>query len=808
MPFIAEIALDGAAGSFDKRYSYRVPDQWKSTALPGCRVTVPFGRGDTKRQGMILSVKDAETEKSLKDIYSVTDKKPVLNEEMLLLCEWMKDHTFCTYFDAVHTLLPTGLNYQMTDYYSVNPDFVAESLLTDEENDCFQLLKSSGELSLDKLQKTFDSADSLLRSLLKKQAVDRSSVPVRRMGDLTQRWVRLICDETRIDEFDLTPRQREIADLIVQQGAVCVKELQYFTGVSLSVIDSLVKKGIAESYEKEIFRTSYRFQQVRERQPIILTDEQQKAFDGLYETYQTGKIRTALLYGVTGSGKTSVLLKLIDQVVDDGKGVLFMVPEIALTPQMIGIFSSRYGNAIAVFHSAMSLGTRMDEYKRVKNGEAKIAIGTRSAVFAPFDNLGLIIMDEEQEHTYKSEKSPRFHARDIAKFRAAYHKGLLCLSSATPSMESFSAAQNGTYALFRLNNRYGNAILPQVTTVDMKKELLSGNTGSISRELFESIEETLHHKKQAIILLNRRGHNTYITCPSCGYVASCPNCSVSLTYHSANHRLMCHYCGYSEVESKTCPSCGEENIRFLGVGTQKLAEELQTLFPSARILRMDADSTMTRDAYAKYLTAFSNGEYDLMIGTQMVAKGLDFPNVTLVGVLGADQAMFSEDYRSFERAFSLLTQVVGRAGRGDSSGKAVIQCIDPNASVITLACMQDYDAFYNEEILTRKVMTFPPYCELCVVCVQSQSRDLAESTAREIFDRLRERLNGEFGDVKMIILGPTVAAMPKINNRYRYRLTVKCKNNRRFRDLLRAATDVKLKQDVSVTVDINPETVV
>ncbi len=808
MPRIAQIALDGAAGSFDKRYSYLVPQELVLSALPGCRVTVPFGRGDSKRQGIILSVEESEPQHKLKALYSVTDSEPVLNEEMLLLCEWMKEHVFCTYFDAVHTLLPTGLNYRMTDFYVVNPEFSAESLLNEAEKNCFDFLKVNGETAREKLEKAFADSDALLQSLLEKQAVERNSTPVRRMGDLTQKWVRLSCSESELPAFKLTARQREIADLIAQTGSVCVKELQYFTGVSVSVIDTLVKKGIAECFEKEIFRTSYRFRQVKERTPVDLTPEQNNAFEGLLETYRKGEQRTALLYGVTGSGKTSVLLKMIDAVVDSGRGVLFMVPEIALTPQMIGIFSNRYGNAIAVFHSAMSLGTRMDEYKRVKNGEAKIAIGTRSAVFAPFKDLGLIIMDEEQEHTYKSEKSPRFHAREIAKFRAAFHKGLLCLASATPSLESFSAAQSGKYALFRLEHRYGNAVLPQVTTVDMKKELLSGNTGSISRELYESIDETLQNGKQAIILLNRRGHNTYITCPSCGYVASCPNCSVSLTYHSANHRLMCHYCGYSEDESKTCPECGNENIRFLGVGTQRVEEELQTLFPSARILRMDADSTMTRDAYTKYLTAFANGEYDIMLGTQMVAKGLDFPNVTLVGVLGADQALFSEDYRSFERSFSLLTQVVGRAGRGGSSGRAIIQSIDPNSSVISLACMQDYDAFYKEEILTRKVMTFPPYCEVCVICVQSVTRTLAEDTIHEVFDRLRTAIGGEYSDVKLIVLGPSVAAMPKVNNRYRYRLTIKCKNNRRFRDLLRYATDVKLKQDVGITVDMNPETVI
>jgi len=805
---IVRIAIDGAAGSFDRLYSYLVPENLSESAVPGCRVTIPFGRGDSKRQGMIFSYSDEAENGKLKQIYDVTDTTPVLNDEMLKMCEWMKEHTFCSFFDAVHTMLPTGLNYKLTDYYYVNEDFVSAGILSKEEKEIYDYLLKNGETSRDKIEKAFDNADEILGFLEENEAVLRECTPVRKMGDLTKRYVRLLLDENELSEIKLTDRQREIAQLVVETGSCAVSEIQYFTGVSASVIDALIKKGVLESFEKEVFRTPKTLKKRGEAKPIVLTDEQQAAFDGLSSQLSGEKAQVSLLYGVTGSGKTQVFLKLVDKAVEQGLGVIVMVPEIALTPQIINIFSNRYGSGVAVFHSAMSLGQRMDEYKRIKQGKANIAIGTRSAVFAPFSNLGLIIIDEEQEHTYKSEKSPRFHARDVAKFRVAYHKGLLCLASATPSIETYSNALSGRYGIFKLTKRYGSAVLPSVTAVDMKKELSDGNSGSISTTLYESVSEALSCGKQAIILLNRRGHNTYITCPSCGYIASCPNCSVSLTYHSANRRLMCHYCGYSEAQMSKCPQCGNENVRFLGVGTQKIEEDLSILFPSARIVRMDADSTITRESYTKYLTAFANGEYDIMIGTQMVAKGLDFPNVTVVGVIGADRAMYSEDYRSFERTFSLLTQVVGRAGRGGSAGQAVIQSTDPENSIITLASMQDYDAFYNEEIMTRKVMTFPPFCDICVVCVTSAERGLAEDTIREIFDKIRSLLDSDYNDVKTIVLGPAVAAMPKVNNRYRYRLTVKCRNNRRFREMLRKAVDMRLKRDASVSIDINPETVI
>lgn len=803
---VAEIVIDGAAGSFDKRYTYAVPDYLREKAQAGCRVTVPFGKGNIKKQGMILSVSQGEITPKTKEILSVTDNEPILNDEMLKMCKWLKSNIFCTYFDAIHTMLPAGLNYRLTDYYSVNSEFCSTSLLNDDEKGVFEFLVESGEQPLKKLEQLFDNASDILNSLSEKQAVIKNQVPTRRMQDITRRWVRINTENSILPK--LTERQQEIYDIVDAAGSVSVKELQYFTGVSASVINTLEKKRVLISFEKQEFRLPYVSGDKINRKEIKLTGEQQAAFDGLSALSQSVNGETALLYGVTGSGKTKVFLKLVDEVSARGEGVIIMVPEIALTPQMIKIFSERYGSKIAVFHSAMSLGQRMDEWGRIKQGKALIAIGTRSAVFAPFSKLGLIIIDEEQEHTYKSEMSPRFHARDLSRFRSAYHKCLLCLASATPSVESYSNALSGKYKLFTLKERYGNAVLPEVSLVDMRKELSDGNSSDISRELAFRIEQALNDKKQAIILLNRRGHNTYVSCSSCGWVASCDNCSISLTYHSANRRLMCHYCGASHEIPKQCPECGGEFFHFSGSGTQKLEEELKLLFPDARILRLDADSTGARDSYSNYLTAFANGEYDIMLGTQMVAKGLDFPRVTVVGVIGADRALYSDDYRGYERTFSLLTQVVGRAGRSNDAGVAVIQTNDTENNIISLAQQQDYDAFFKEEIANRKLMIFPPYCDICMIYVQSFDVNIACDTINQVFANIKQAVDGEYKDVKLIILGPASATVPKVNNKYRYRIIIKTKNSARFRDMICAATDIKLKKDTYIGVDINPENII
>ncbi|MBO4694157.1 MAG: primosomal protein N' [Clostridia bacterium] len=801
----AHIALDGAVGSYDKLYSYSIPDNLRNAAYEGCRVSVPFGNGNRTRIGIIISIEDSNSDFELKSITSVIDSEPILTREMLKLCVWMHDNLFCTYFDAVNIMLPAGLKLRLKDYYSVNPEFADICLLEGGEAELFSYLLKKGETSADKLKPLFDD-DELLFSLCDKCAVIHTVTPKQRMSDLTKRYVRVSDDS--VDTAGLTLRQREVFDAAFTAGEVSVKELQYFTGASASVINALINKGLLECFEKQEFRLPHRQYKSDVAKDIILNEEQKIAFSGLRDKMLSPSGETALLYGVTGSGKTQVFLMLADEAIANSRGVIIMVPEIALTPQMINLFGSRYGSRVAVFHSAMSLGQRMDEYRRVKSGRALIAIGTRSAVFAPMSNLGLIVLDEEQEHTYKSENNPRYHTRDIAKLRAKYHNALLCLASATPSLDSYSRAVSGKYSLFRLAKRYNNLSLPEVRIINMRDEIKEGNSSDISRELAKLISEQLECGKQSIILLNRRGHNTYVSCPECGFVATCSNCSISLTYHSANKRLMCHYCGHSVPLYNKCPQCGSEFFSFSGAGTQKIADELLSLFPKARILRLDADSTMTRNSYAVNLGAFADGEYDIMVGTQMVAKGLDFPNVSLVGVIGADRALSGDDYRGYERTFSLLTQVIGRAGRADGNGIAVIQTSDTDNHIIELAKKQDYEAFYDEEIIDRRIKIFPPYCDLCLIWTQSASESLSKSAILKIFNCIKELITEEYPDLHLIILGPNSAYISKVGGKYRYRMIIKCKNNQRFRDMISRACNIGSGNGLSVGIDINPENVI
>ncbi len=806
---IVRVAVSQTIYRIDKPYDYLLPNSLLQTELIGCRVLVPFGNGSATRQGLIIGVNskcDYPLEK-LKSIIAVIDEKPIINSEMLKLAEWMKKRTFCTYFDALRVLLPAGISLKVNISYSLK-----DKSFRSDDNDkqsVLNLLATCGILERDKILKklSFSRESNILEKMYKEGLLLRNDIVVRKIGDATLKMVKL-CENTK--NVKLTPKQKKVLELLEQVGCCSVKELCYFTGVTVGVINNLSAKGLVEIYEQEYYRRPYESGEGK-TENIQLTDSQQKVYDGLLLEQQKG-YSVNLLYGVTGSGKTQVFLKMADRVVESGKAVIVMVPEIALTPQTISIFNKRYGNKVAVLHSAMSLGQRMDEWKRIKNGDALVAIGTRSAVFAPFDNIGLIIIDEEQEHTYKSEQTPKFHARDVARFRAKFHSAMLILASATPSIESFTAAKSGRYNLWRLKNRYGNATLPKVTTVDMRTEFFEGSRSSISRKLQEEIENVLDSEQQAILLMNRRGHNTFVSCSECGEVITCPNCSISMNYHSANGRLMCHYCGYSIANTAKCNKCGGEHLKYLGSGTQRVEEELSELYPSARILRMDADSTLTKDAYEKNLSAFSRGEYDIMLGTQMVAKGLDFPKVTLVGVLNADRALYSADYRSFERTFSLLTQVVGRSGRGNQSGSAIIQTVTPENNIIKLAAVQDYDAFYEEEITNRKLMIYPPYCDIAMLVVQSTNRNTAEMGVNHLFSLIVDNVNGEFSDVKLNILGPSVATVPKVNNKYRYRLIIKFRSFARFSELLDKCLLTYHNsfegKKTTVSVDINPENII
>ncbi len=812
---IAGVVVEKTVYHFDKPFDYSIPPELQSVCRPGCRVTVPFGRGNTKRQGVVLYVSDGalQTEKKMKNILSVVDKEPLLSTEALGLVMWLKAHTFCTYYDAVRTLLPFGLNLKLIPVLRLVEDLSAAKLasLSEKANAVIAFLRKKGgsaEKQAIMRALTITQEDACFKELKEAGIVVFDSAAKQNMRDPTVSMAALVAPDAEYS--GLTAKQKAVVEMLREVATAGVKEVAYYAGVTTAVIQTLEKKGIVKTFPMPAMELAV------EHSPswveeIVLTNEQQKAFDTLSRDLDSDEAKTSLLYGVTGSGKTSVFLKLVDRVVARGQNVIVMVPEISLTPQTLAKFRSRYGDKIAVFHSAMSLGQRMEEWKRAAANKAVVAVGTRSAVFAPFDNIGLIIMDEEQEHTYKSEQSPRFHARDVAKVRAKYHKAMLLLASATPSVESFSLAQSGKYGLVSLKHRYGNALLPEVVTVDMRDELSVGNTGVVSRTLFDKLNETLSAGHQTILLLNRRGHNTYISCPACGHVFSCSNCSISLTYHSANKKLMCHYCGAAHNVPQECPSCKNKKLRFSGVGTQKADEEIAALFPNARILRLDADTTMTRDAFEKGLTAFANGEYDIMLGTQMVAKGLDFSNVTLVGVLSADQSMYSDDYRSFERTFSLLAQVIGRSGRGDEHGLAIVQTTQPDSEVVSLASQQDYEGFFATEILTRKLMIYPPYCDIVMLGVSGPSNEITRLAAIKLFELIKSRLDKEGNKIKMIILGPTVANVPKVNSKYRQRIILKTKNTAVFREFLHNTLInfyEAFDKSVSVFVDINPESII
>ncbi|MBQ1453112.1 MAG: primosomal protein N', partial [Ruminococcus sp.] len=746
----------------------------------------PFGRGNSRRQGIVTELAKLENTEGFKELLSVLDDEPVMSEKMLGVARFMKDHYFCTLYDAVKTMLPAGINYRVTTVYGAAKAEDVEPEDDEQRRIYDYLLKKRGAVKLEKILDDFALSDStVLDEMVRDGLLYKSDQAFRKVNDAVMKMAAL-SPQTDLSEVKLTPKQREIAELLELSGAASVKELRYFTGVSASVIDSLFKKGIIYFFDEEVFRT----EELRADETageIELSSEQQAACDDLFREYSEEKAHVSLLYGVTGSGKTSVFLKLIERAVPDGKGIIVMVPEISLTPQFVAQFASRFGEKIAVFHSALSLGERLDAYKRVKKGLAQIVIGTRSAVFAPFEDLGLIIMDEEQEYSYKSESAPRYHAREIAMFRCSQNKGLLVLSSATPSVETYYYAKSGRYSLNTLTKRYGAAVLPDIITADMNNEIQSGNASGFSDVLLQNIEYNLEHGRQSILLLNRRGHNPFVTCTQCGEAVTCPNCSISLTYHSRNNRLMCHYCGYSLPYRNECPTCHAKSLRMGGSGTQKAEEDIAKIFPDARILRMDTDATSSKSSYEKMISAFSRGDYDILVGTQMVAKGLDFPNVTLVGVLNADQMLYADDYRSYERTFSLLTQVVGRSGRGKDKGLAVIQTYTPDNLIIAMAAKQDYDAFFNTEITVRQAMLYPPFADICLVGFVGENQALTLRAANAFLGEFSGLASREYPSLPIRVLGPSPATVVKVSNKFRYKIMIKCRNNKAFRQLLSSA---------------------
>ncbi len=743
---VAKVAVAAARYWVDRPYDYLIPAELKEKALPGSRVYVPFARGNRRSEGVILAISDHSDYGKLKSITAVLDDKPVLTPDQIKLALFMRERFFCTVFDAVKAMLPAGLWFDNTGRRKVGDKTIemAKLCLPPEEASAIasnKRLRSSAQANLLEMLCSFESLPS--------------------------------------------------------------RELLQFSGASRQSLKALQKAGLVELY----YREAYRRPEIHLGEiepPPLLNEEQQKAFEGINALACSGKSGAALLFGITGSGKTSVYIHLIMEQLKRGKSAILLVPEIALTPQMIETFSSHFGDDVAVLHSSLSPGERYDEWKRIKAGKARLTIGTRSAVFSPAENLGIIIIDEEQEETYKSENAPRYNARDIAKYRCAQSGALLLLGSATPDIVSMYMAQKGRYAYFELNNRYNDMLLPEVEIVDMKRELRRGNGGNISSRLREELEENISRGEQSILFINRRGANKLVSCGECGYTYKCPKCSVSLTYHSNNRRLMCHYCGFSRWVDESCPECGGA-LNFIGAGTQMIEQELDQIFPGIGVMRMDTDSVAPVGSHEELFERFRRERIPIMVGTQMVTKGLNFENVTLVGVISADQSLYAGNYKAGERSFSLITQVVGRSGRGSKPGRAVIQTYTPENETIKQAARQDYLDFYKSELELRRIQNLPPYTELFAVSASGQVEEHVVSACRYIKAWLDDTAGREG---KAVVLGPSPLPVVKVNNRYRYRVTVSAGPGSGIRSMLsqiviQCSTDKRFS-DVAVYADNDP----
>lgn len=782
-----QVAVRETTYSFDRLFSYVS----QTSILPGCRVIVPFGRGNAKRVGIVLAcAKMEKMETQLKNVFAFIDEQPIMSDEMLELVHWLKEMTFCTYFDAVRAILPIGMQVQLIETLRI-PKNLPQLTLSSEEEHLFQALKSAGtKRELQQLVDCMNASEKhTAEALIEKGFLRRvEQVKERTHGQGGTKMLRLVKGEDT-NLYCLTQTQQKLVRLLLEIGTASEKEACYLSGVTSSVVKRLVQAGVIETYiQKPLLYPQQLSEPTVSPDTLVLSPQQQAAYDQVADALDGG-MRCFLLYGVTGSGKTSVFIRLIDTVLKRGKQVILLVPEIALTPQTVARIYRYFGKQAAVYHSELSQGQRSETWRRVESGEIQIIVGTRSAIFAPVKSLGLVIVDEEGERTYKSESTPRYHAISVAKKRCQTYGCPLLLASATPSVESFYYAKRGVYTLIEMNQRYNQTPLPEVEVVDMQQERTLGNESMFSLRLTQALQETLDAGKQSLLLLNRRGYHTIISCASCNKPVYCPNCSVPMTYHKVNNSLMCHYCGHTQDLVTTCPSCGSEHLRKMGFGTQKLEEQLSQIVPRARILRMDADTTMSRAAYEERFTAFRNREYDIMLGTQMIGKGLDFPDVTLVGVMSVDKALYAGDFRSYERTFSLVTQVVGRGGRGKTPGRAILQTSMPDHYVLRLAAKQAYPEFYAQEIALRRQLIFPPICDICVIGFTGTKEQLVRQTAQETAQILKDEIHMQQFSYPIWVLEPVPCVYGMINRKFRYQLVIKCKNTKPYRNLIRTVLE-------------------
>ena len=788
---MVKVAVSAAPYSIDKPYSYLVPESLAAAAVPGVQVMVPFGRGNKESEGLILARVQEPKLPGSKALRQVLDPEPVLDKAGIDLALWMRGRYFCTVFEAVKTILPAGLWYGLREIWSLAMEPETARSAAVGIPGAWQVLdlleKQGGKADIRVLRDALgDGAEKPLKAMKKAEILTCETDAKRKIADKSHRMVELAVNTE--DAYALTepkrrsaPARYEVVNFLATAGRTPAAEVSYYTGASARTLKTMEKAGLIAFSEEEELRVPS-LDDVEPGPEIVLNEEQQRAFEEILGRVQAAKPSVTLLHGVTGSGKTQVYLRLVQETLALGKTAMVLVPEIVLTPQMMRKFSSYFGSRVAMLHSSLKMTERYDQWKRIRRGEVDVVLGTRSALFAPLKNLGLIIMDEEQEGSYQSENVPRYDAREVAKYLCVREKAALVFGSATPTVETAWAAEQGNYQKALLRRRYNENALPEVLIADLRQEILNGNPGLISTPLRQELEKNLAAGEQSILFLNRRGSSRMLLCGECGYVPQCPRCSTAMTYHSANGRLMCHYCGHSEPAADTCPECGGW-MKHVGAGTQKVEEELRELFPEAGILRMDADTTA--GGHEEILQTFERERVPILLGTQMVAKGLDFENVTLVGVLSADISLYVDNYRAAERTFSLLTQVVGRAGRGGKTGRAVIQTYTPGNDVIRCAARQDYDAFYESEIRMRRLRRYPPFADLFTVTVSGTEEGRVLRAAVSVRETLRQLCRRpELAAGEPEVLGPAPAPVVKVNNRFRYRCTLVGKNDKATREML------------------------
>jgi primosomal protein N' (replication factor Y) (superfamily II helicase) len=799
---VAAVIVDVPTMQTDKEFDYLIPDEWVGKIVPGMRVIVPFG--PRKVQGVVVRLKPTSTVKNLKKISEPMDLSPVLNKELLQLGEWLTEHTLCFKISAYQAMLPAamkakyekklvlvnreGINQLPVELQQWFNDRTEISWKEADQRNWLSTLQTA--VSIGTFEVVYDVKDKARKKIEKHYLLSHPTDELKRIMDTFSKHAK---------------KQREVLEFLLKspETSWTMKELTTACQTSTSVVQELVKKGILQEKEVEVYRDPYQHRSFEKTYPLPLTDQQQKAISPILSSIENGDHRTYLLYGVTGSGKTEIYLQAIQRVLEQGKEAIVLVPEISLTPQMVHRFKGRFGDDVAVLHSGLSIGEKYDEWRKVQRKEVKVVVGARSAIFAPFENIGIIIIDEEHETSYKQEENPRYHARDVAIYRGKFHGCPVVLGSATPSLESFARAQKNVYHLLTLSKRMNDRSLPDVSIVDMREELRKGNRSMFSTLLFEKLQDRLEKGQQTVLFLNRRGYSSFVMCRDCGSVMQCPHCDISLTYHRVTNQLKCHYCGFETTVPGVCPECGSEHIRYFGTGTQKVEEELGKLLPHARVIRMDVDTTSRKGAHERLLSQFQEGKADILLGTQMIAKGLDFPNITLVGVLSADTMLHLPDFRASEKTFQLLTQVSGRAGRHELQGEVVIQTYTPEHYSIELAGEQNYNDFYQKEMVMRKMGRYPPFYYLALIHVIHEDLMKVISVCEKITSYMKTQLSEE-----AIILGPTVSPIPRINDRYRYQCLIKYKREPRLIPALKKILDFYMKErnseNVYVSVDLHP----